>query len=79
MPMMLPNMASGQVSIFLGSRGPNIAPTSACSSAADAIGLAAETIRRGEADVMIAGGTEAPICEISVAGFHAARALSTSN
>ena len=78
-PMMLPNMASGQVSIFLGSRGPNIAPTSACSSAADAIGLAADTIRRGDADVMIAGGTEAPICEMSVAGFHAARALSTSN
>ena len=78
-PMMLPNMASGQVSIFLGSRGPNIAPTSACSSAADAIGLAADTIRRGDADVMIAGGTEAPICQISVAGFHAARALSTSN
>ncbi len=78
-PMMLPNMASGQVSIALGSRGPNLAPTSACSSAADAIGLAAETIRRGDADVMIAGGTEAPICEISVAGFHATRALSTNN
>ncbi len=78
-PMMLPNMASGQVSIVLGSRGPNIAPTSACSSAADAIGLAAETIRQGKADLMIAGGTEAPICEMSVAGFHAARALSTSN
>ncbi len=78
-PMMLPNMASGQVSIFLNSRGPNLAPTSACSSAADAIGLAAETIRRGDADLMIAGGTEAPVCEMSVAGFQAARALSTSN
>ena len=78
-PMMLPNMASGQVSIALGSRGPNVAPTSACSSAADAIGLAADTIRRGDADLMIAGGTEAPTCEISVAGFHATRALSTSN
>ena len=78
-PMLLPNMASGHVSIVVQARGPNMAPTSACSSAADAIGLAADTLRRGAADVMIAGGTEAPICEISVAGFHAARALSTRN
>ncbi|MEE9276807.1 MAG: beta-ketoacyl-ACP synthase II [Dehalococcoidia bacterium] len=78
-PMMLPNMASGQVSIFLHARGPNFAPTSACSSAGDAIGLAAESLRRDEADIMIAGGSEAPVCEMSVAGFHAARALSTSN
>ena len=78
-PMMLPNMASGQVSIALKARGQNIAPTSACSSAADSIGLAAAALRRGEADIMFAGGAEAPICEISVAGFHAARALSTRN
>ena len=78
-PMMLPNMASGHVSIALRARGANLAPTSACSSAADALGLAAATLRRGEADIMIAGGAEAPICEMSVAGFHAARALSTRN
>ena len=78
-PMMLPNMASGQVSIALGARGPNLAPISACSSAADALGLAAETIRRGDADIMLAGGAEAPICEMAVAGFTAARALSARN
>jgi 3-oxoacyl-[acyl-carrier-protein] synthase II len=78
-PMMLPNMASGQVSIALGARGPNLAPVSACSSAADALGLAAETIRRGDADIMLAGGAEAPICEMAVAGFAAARALSVRN
>ena len=78
-PMMLPNMASGQVSIALGARGPNLAPVSACSSAADALGLAAETIRRGDADIMLAGGAEAPICEMAVAGFAAARALSARN
>ena len=72
-------MASGHVSIALHARGANLAPTSACSSAADAIGLAAATLRRGEVDIMIAGGAEAPICEMSVAGFHAARALSTRN
>ena len=77
--MMLPNMGSGHVSIALNARGPNLAPTSACSSASDAIGLAAALLERGDADVMIAGGSEAPICEMSVAGFHAARALSTRN
>ncbi|MCZ6544608.1 MAG: beta-ketoacyl-ACP synthase II [Chloroflexi bacterium] len=78
-PMMLPNMASGQVSIELGARGPNIAPTSACSSAADAIGIAAKLLREGDADWIVAGGAEAPICEMSVAGFAAARALSVRN
>ena len=78
-PMLLPNMASGHVSIALQARGPNVAPTSACSSAGDAIGLAAALLRTGEADVMIAGGSEAPVAEMSVAGFHAARALSTHN
>ena len=78
-PMMLPNMASGQVSIALQARGPNLSPLSACSSAADALGLAAHTIQRGEADVMVVGGAEAPICEMAVAGFAAARALSERN
>ena len=78
-PMMLPNMGSGQVSIALQARGPNLAPMSACSSAADALGLAAETIRRNEADVMVVGGAEAPLCEMAVAGFASARALSSRN
>ena len=78
-PMLLPNMASGHVSIELHARGPNLAPTSACSSASDAIGLAAQAIRAGDADVMVCGGTEAPLCEISLAGFDAARALSRRN
>ncbi len=78
-PMLLPNMGSGQVSIALQARGPNLAPMSACSSAADAFGLAAETIRRNEADVMVVGGAEAPLCEMAVAGFASARALSGRN
>ena len=78
-PMMLPNMGSAQVSIALQARGPNLAPMSACSSAADALGLAAETIRRGEADVVVAGGSEAPLCEMAMAGFASARALSGRN
>jgi 3-oxoacyl-[acyl-carrier-protein] synthase II len=72
-------MASGQVSIALHARGPNLAPTSACSSAGDALGLAAAALRLGEADIMIAGGSEAPVCEMSIAGFQAARSLSTHN
>jgi len=79
LPMMLPNMASGMVAIATGARGPNFAPTSACASSAHAIGEAAAMIRRGVADVMIAGGAEAPICRLGVAGFSAMGALSTRN
>lgn len=79
MPMMLPDMASGQLSIRLGARGPNYALVSACASGADAIGEAANMIRRGDADVVLAGGSEAPITPIAVAGFAAAKALSTRN
>lgn len=78
-PKMLPNMASGQVSIALQARGPNLAPTSACSSGPDAIGLAAAALHAQQADVMIAGGCEAAVCEIGIAGFAAARALSTKS
>ena len=78
-PMLLPNIGSAQVSISLRARGPNLAPMSACASAADAMGLAAQSIRRGEADLILAGGAEAPICEMAVAGFASARALSTRN
>ena len=79
MPMMLPNMASGNVAIAVGAAGPNYAPVSACASAAHAIGEAAEIIRRGDADVMLAGGSEAPVTRLSVAGFGAMGALSRRN
>ncbi len=79
MPMFLGNMASGTVAIATGARGPNFAPVSACASSAHAIGEAAAIIRRGQADVMIAGGSEAPLARMVVAGFNAMGALSTRN
>ena len=78
-PMMLCDMASGVTSITLGARGPNLATVSACATGSHAIGEAAELIGRGGADVMIAGGAEAVITPIAVAGFAAARSLSTRN
>ena len=78
-PMMIPDMASGQVSIMLGAKGPNFAVSSACSSGSDAIGESYEIIKRGQAVTMITGGAEAVITPIAIAGFNAARALSTSN
>jgi 3-oxoacyl-[acyl-carrier-protein] synthase II len=79
MPMFLGNMASGTVAIATGARGPNFAPVSACASSAHAIGEAAAIIRRGDADVIIAGGSEAPLARMVVAGFNAMGALSTRN
>lgn len=79
MPMMLADMTSGQLSIRIGARGVNYALVSACASGADSIGEAANIIRRGDADVALAGGTEASITPICVAGFAAARALSSHN
>jgi 3-oxoacyl-[acyl-carrier-protein] synthase II len=78
-PMFLADMASGIVSIQLGTKGPNLATVSACASAAHALGEAAATIRRGDADVMLAGGSEAAITPASVAGFASAGALSSRN
>ena len=78
-PMMLPDMASGQVSMLLGARGPNFATVSACSSGADALGQALELLRRGTVDVAISGGSEAAICAIGVAGFNSVQALSKRN
>jgi 3-oxoacyl-[acyl-carrier-protein] synthase II len=78
-PMLLPNMASGAVSIAVGSKGPNFAPISACASAGHAIGESALIIRRGDAEVMFAGGGEAPISRLGVAGFNAMGALSKRN
>lgn len=78
-PMMITDMAAGMVSIKYGAKGPNYAPVSACATSGNAIGEAAAIIRRGDADVMIAGGTEAAIVPVGIAGFNAARALSTRN
>jgi 3-oxoacyl-[acyl-carrier-protein] synthase II len=78
-PMMIADMAPGQVSIQLGAKGPNFCTTSSCASGSDAIGESFELIRRGDAQAMITGGTEAQIIPLTVAAFNAARALSTRN
>ena len=77
-PMMISNMAAGNVSIQFGLKGKNINVVTACASGTHCIGEAFRSIQYGEADVMLAGGTEASICEIGVAGFAALTALSTS-
>ncbi|NMA71785.1 MAG: beta-ketoacyl-ACP synthase II [Firmicutes bacterium] len=78
-PMMIANMAAGEVSIELGARGYIGAPVTACATGANAIGEAYQAIARGDADVIFAGGTEASITPMALAGFAAARALSTRN
>ena len=78
-PMMLPDMASGQISMLLGAKGPNFATVSACSSGADAIGVALDLVRSGKADFALAGGSEAAICPIGIAGFNSCKALSKRN
>jgi len=78
-PMGIPNTGSGQVAINFGMTGPNFATVSACATGGHAIGEASETIRRDDADIMLAGGSEAGIFEALVGGFAAMRALSTRN
>jgi 3-oxoacyl-[acyl-carrier-protein] synthase II len=78
-PMMIPNMGAAHVSLELGTKGPLSSTCTACAAGSDAIGYAARLIRSGDADVMFAGGSEAPISAVGVAGFAAARALSTRN
>ncbi len=78
-PASIINLAAGQVSIRFGAKGPNSATCTACSASAHAIGDAFEIIKRGDADVMIAGGSEAAITPLGVGGFAAMRALSTRN
>jgi 3-oxoacyl-[acyl-carrier-protein] synthase II len=78
-PSAIINLAAGQVSIRFGAKGPNSATCTACSASAHAVGDAFEIIRRGDADVMIAGGSEAAITPMGIGGFGAMRALSTRN
>ena len=78
-PMMLADMGSAQVSMLTGAMGPNYCVVSSCSSGADAIGQALQMLHEDRAEIVITGGTEAPICPISVAGFNALHALSRRN
>ena len=78
-PMMISDMAAGQVSLQFGLRGPNFGTVSACASGAHAIGEALRLLRAGDADVIVAGGSEATMTPMALAGFSSARALSTRN
>lgn len=77
-PMLIPDMATGQVSIDLGAKGPNGATVTACATGTNSIGEAFKIIQRGDADAMVTGGTEAPITHMAIAGFSASRALTTN-
>lgn len=78
-PMMIADMASGRVSMRYGLKGPNYATTSACATSSHAIGDAFILLQRGDADVMLTGGSEASICEMGIGGFNAMKAMSTRN
>ena len=78
-PMMISNMAAGQVAIALGAKGPNTCVVTACAAGTHAIGDAFKAIQRGDADIMVCGGAEAPITPTSMAGFCSMKALSTRN
>jgi len=77
-PMMIPDMATGQVSIALGAKGVNSCTVTACATGTNSIGDAFKAIERGDADVMITGGSEAPLTKMSFAGFSSAKALTTN-
>lgn len=78
-PQVIPNMASGQLSIMLDLKGPNVCNVTACTSGSHGLGESLRMIQRGDADVMIAGGAEAVICKLGIAGFAAMKALSSRN
>jgi len=78
-PMMISDMAAAQVSIVLGLKGPNLCTTSACSSGSDAIGVGYELIKRGDAQAVLAGGSDAIINPVGIAAFNALKAISTRN
>lgn len=78
-PMIIPNLISGHVSIFTNAKGPNLCIVTACATSAHSLGEAKRTIERGDADVMISGGSEAVVCELGIVGFASMKALSTRN
>jgi 3-oxoacyl-[acyl-carrier-protein] synthase II len=78
-PMIIPNMAGASVAMQFHLRGPNTTVTTACAASTQTLGDATHLIQRGDADVMLAGGTEASLCEVGIASFNAIRALSTRN
>jgi 3-oxoacyl-[acyl-carrier-protein] synthase II len=78
-PMLIADIAAGRISMKYGMKGPNYATTSACATASHAIGDAFILIQRGDADVMVCGGAEAPICPMGLGGFNSMKALSTRN
>ncbi|CAG0899262.1 unnamed protein product [Cyprideis torosa] len=78
-PMVIPNMPSGHISMHFGTKGPNLALTTACAAGTHAVGEAYNHIKNGVCDMVISGGTEAVICEIGIAGFSSMKALSTNN
>ncbi|MBM3268614.1 MAG: beta-ketoacyl-ACP synthase II [Candidatus Sericytochromatia bacterium] len=78
-PSVIVNMAAGLVSMAIGAKGPNLCTVSACATGGHAIGEAFRALERGDADVILAGGTEAAITPLSIAGFHSAKALSSRN
>ncbi|HKW58162.1 MAG TPA: beta-ketoacyl-ACP synthase II [Candidatus Dormibacteraeota bacterium] len=78
-PTIIPNMAGASVAMRFHLRGPNTTVTTACAASTQSLGDATRVIQRGEADVMLAGGTEASLCEVGIASFNAIRALSTRN
>ncbi len=78
-PFMIPNMAAGQVAIIFGPRGPSFSVASACATGTNAIGEAFEIIKRGDAQAMVTGGTEASLTELGMAAFHRTQAMSTRN
>ena len=77
--MVIPNIAAAQVAMHLGLKGPNSTVVTACAASTQALGDALRIIQRGDADVMVAGGTEASLCEVGIASFNAIKALSTRN
>ncbi|QEK12024.1 beta-ketoacyl-ACP synthase II [Crassaminicella thermophila] len=78
-PMMISNMGAGQISMTLGAKGPNATVVTACASSTNAVGDAFKIIQRGDADIMVTGGTEASITPLAIAGFCTMKALSTRN
>ncbi len=78
-PMLIPDIAAGRISMIYGLKGPNFAVVSACATSSHSIGNAAILIQRGDVDVMVSGGGEAAICPMGIGGFNALKALSTRN